>query len=80
MEMLQICILLKIVKLTLFVRIFNIIKFSKGIEGDISLLDVIKFLDEMKKVANEAYRVLKRGKMCAVKNTIFDCYYACLQV
>ena len=40
----------------------NIIKFSKGKEGDISLLDVIKFLDEMKKVANEAYRVLKKKK------------------
>jgi hypothetical protein len=58
----------------------NIIKFSKGKEGNISLLDVIKFLDKMKKVANEAYRVLKKGKMCAVKNAIFDCYYACLQV
>lgn len=40
----------------------NIIKYSKGIEGDISLLDVEKFLTEMQKVANEAYRVLKRGK------------------
>lgn len=44
----------------------NIIKYSKGIEGDISLLGVEKFLAEMQKVAEESYRVLKRGKMCAV--------------
>ena len=44
----------------------NIIKYSKGIEGDISLLDVETFLDEMSKVANECYRVLKKGKTCAV--------------
>ena len=44
----------------------NIIKYSKGIEGDISMLGVEAFLNEMKKVANEAYRVLKKGKMCAV--------------
>ena len=44
----------------------NIIKYSKGIEGDISLHGVESFLNEMNKVANEAYRVLKKGKMCAV--------------
>lgn len=44
----------------------NIIKYSKGIEGDISLLGVEKFLAEMQKVAEESYRVLKRRKMCAV--------------
>ena len=44
----------------------NIIKYSKGIEGDISLLGVEEFLTEMKKVAEESFRVLKRGKMCAV--------------
>lgn len=44
----------------------NIIKYSKGIAGDISLLDVEEFLAEMKKVANESFRVLKEGKMCAV--------------
>lgn len=44
----------------------NIIKYSKGIEGDISLLEVEKFLTEMKKVAEESFRVLKKGKMCAV--------------
>lgn len=44
----------------------NIIKYSKRIEGDISLVDVEEFLAEMKKVAEESFRVLKMGKMCAV--------------
>lgn len=44
----------------------NIIKYSKGIEGDISLLGVDEFLTEIRKVAAESYRVLKKGKMCAV--------------
>lgn len=44
----------------------NIIKYSKEIENDISLLSVDEFLAEMKKVASESYRVLKKGKMCAV--------------
>ena len=44
----------------------NIIKYSKGIEGDISLLGVDEFLVEMCKVAKESFRVLKKGKMCAV--------------
>ena len=44
----------------------NIIKYSKDISGDISLLAIDKFLKEMIKVANEAYRVLKKRKMCAV--------------
>ena len=44
----------------------NIIKYSKGIDGDISLLNPEVFLAEMDKVAAEAFRVLKKGKMCAV--------------
>lgn len=44
----------------------NIIKYSKGLEGDISLLEVDDFLTEMTKVAQESFRVLKKGKMCAV--------------
>lgn len=44
----------------------DIIKYSKGIEGDMSLLAMDEFLKEMQKVAEESYRVLKRGKMCAV--------------
>ena len=44
----------------------NIIKYSKEILGDISLLCVDEFLNEMNKVAKESYRILKNGKMCAV--------------
>jgi DNA modification methylase len=44
----------------------DIIKYSKGIEGDISNLEYKDFLQEMHKVAKESYRVLKKGKMCAV--------------
>ncbi len=44
----------------------NIIQYSKGIKGDISLLETDKFLEEMKKAAMESYRVLKKGKICAV--------------
>ncbi len=44
----------------------DIIKYSKGISGDISLLCVDKYLEEMSKVAAESYRLLKKGKMCAV--------------
>ena len=44
----------------------GIIKYGEGIEGDISMLGVKSFIDAMDKVAYEAYRVLKKGKMCAV--------------
>ena len=44
----------------------NIIKYSENMEGDISLLEVDEFLQEMQKVAKESYRVLKKEKMCAV--------------
>ena len=44
----------------------NIIRYSKGIEGDISLLCIDKFLEKMNKVAVESFRVLKKGKICAV--------------
>lgn len=44
----------------------NIIKYSEDIEGDLSLLKMNDFLEEMKKVAAESYRVLKKGKFCAV--------------
>lgn len=44
----------------------DIIKYSKGIEGDISLLGVEEFLIKMQKVAEESFHVLKKGKMCAV--------------
>lgn len=44
----------------------DIIKYSEGIENDLSLLKIDDFLDEMKKVAEESYRVLKKDKFCAV--------------
>ena len=44
----------------------DIIKYSDGIDGDLSQLKVIDFLLEMKKVASEIYRVLKKDKLCAI--------------
>ena len=44
----------------------NIIKYSKDIEGDISLLEEEQFYKAMKFVAKESFRVLKRDKYCAI--------------
>ncbi len=44
----------------------DIIHYSEGTPGDLSLLRVKDFLEEMKKVAAESYRVLKKDKFCAV--------------
>ena len=44
----------------------DIIKYSDGIDGDLSQLKVKDFLEQMKPVAEESYRVLKKGKFCAV--------------
>lgn len=48
----------------------DMIKYSKDlsldIPEDLSNFGVISFLEEMKKVANECYRVLKKGKFCAI--------------
>lgn len=44
----------------------NIIKYSDDIKEDLSRLKIKDFLEEMKKVASECYRVLKKGKFCAV--------------
>lgn len=44
----------------------NIIKYSEDIENDLSHLDIKEFLMEMGKVAQESYRVLKKGKFCAI--------------
>ena len=44
----------------------NIIKYSEGIEGDLSQLKVSEFLEEMKLVASESYRVLKKGRFCSI--------------
>lgn len=44
----------------------DIIQYSEGIAGDLSLLNVKNFLSEMNAVVKESYRVLKKGKFCAV--------------
>ena len=44
----------------------DIIKYSDGIDGDISLLGMNEFLQKMRMVGEESFRVLKKGKMCAV--------------
>jgi len=44
----------------------NIIKYSETTEGDLSHLDVDDFLAEMQTVAKECFRVLKKGRYCAV--------------
>ncbi|WP_270304204.1 TRM11 family SAM-dependent methyltransferase [Baileyella intestinalis] len=44
----------------------DIIQYSEDIEEDLSRLKVKDFLEEMKKVAAESYRVLKKDKFCAV--------------
>lgn len=43
----------------------DIIKYSDGIDGDISLLGYNEFLNAMEHVAQEAFRVLKNGRYCA---------------
>lgn len=44
----------------------NIIEYSEDIEEDLSHLKIPQFLEEMKKVAAESYRVLKNDKFCAI--------------
>lgn len=44
----------------------DIIQYSEDIDGDLSHLKMKEFLCEMGKVADEAYRVLKKGKYCAI--------------
>ena len=46
----------------------NIIKYGeKDVDGDLSAIsNLIKFCDEIEKVAKECYRVLKPGKYCAI--------------
>lgn len=43
----------------------DIIKYSNGLTGDLSQQPVKKFIEEMKPVAAESFRVLKKGKFCA---------------
>ncbi|MCD7883190.1 MAG: methyltransferase domain-containing protein [Lachnospiraceae bacterium] len=46
----------------------NIIHYSEDMDipEDLSNFDVSSFLEQMKSVASESYRVLKKGKFCAV--------------
>ena len=44
----------------------DIIKYSKDIEGDLSLLNESEFYEQMKKVAKEGYRILKKEKYLAL--------------
>lgn len=44
----------------------NIIKYSENLPNDLSQYNVKEFLNEMKSVASECYRVLKKDKFCAV--------------
>ena len=44
----------------------DIIKYSEDIKGDLSHLKIKDFLTEIDKVAQECYRVLKKGKFCAI--------------
>lgn len=44
----------------------DIIRYSEDIEGDLSHFKVKDFLEEMKSVAAESYRVLKKNKFCAI--------------
>ena len=43
----------------------DIIKYSDGLTGDLSQQPVKKFIEAMKPVAAESFRVLKKGKICA---------------
>lgn len=44
----------------------GIINYSSNIEDDLSKCNLEQFLNEMRKVAQESYRVLKPGKICAI--------------
>lgn len=44
----------------------NIIHYSDDIDGDLSHCTVPEFIEEMRQVASESYRVLKKDKFCAI--------------
>lgn len=44
----------------------DIIQYSEGIDGDLSHLDMKAFLPEIRKVAEESFRVLKKDKYCVL--------------
>ncbi|MGC9069343.1 MAG: DNA methyltransferase [Thermoprotei archaeon] len=44
----------------------NIIPYSKRIDGDLSNLNITDYLTAMREIAKESFRVLKKGKYCAI--------------
>lgn len=44
----------------------GIIKYSEDLDDDLSRFKLKEFLEEMKKVASESFRVLKKDKFCAI--------------
>lgn len=44
----------------------DIIQYSEDLDGDLSHLAIKPFLSEMSKVSDECYRILKKGKFCAI--------------
>lgn len=44
----------------------NIIKYSKSIQEDLSLLNLSDFYEAMKEVSKECFRVLKKANYCAI--------------
>lgn len=44
----------------------GIIKYSSGVPGDLSALPLPQFLNEMRRVAEESLRVLKKGGKCVI--------------
>ena len=44
----------------------NMVKYSCGLHDDLSQLEVPEFLEQMRLVAAECYRVLKRDRYCAI--------------
>ncbi len=65
----------------------DIIKYSVNLEGDLSLLEPEEFINEMKSVAQEMYRVLRKGKKCALliadirkRGNIVPISFQCMEV
>ncbi|KEJ01319.1 DNA methylase N-4 [Clostridium botulinum A2B7 92] len=44
----------------------NIIKYSKNIQGDLSLLNLNEFYEAIEEVSKECFRVLKKSRYCAI--------------
>ncbi len=44
----------------------NIIKYSKDIKGDLSLLELDEFLNQIDLFSKECYRILKKNKVCSI--------------